>query len=291
MKKILSILLFIVTICDGNAQIQVLGNLDLENKSYQLYFFNLKGKESKYSISNEVSSFIIEDRKKLKKLKNDWISTSESTEVLECGYDYKIYIVEKGKKIVGQLHVNLECGQVVGTGIGNSADFKGNPFSDLTIDSKIYGTVLKSSDIKEFRKLHKLALNTNRVYYPRAKYMDWINYDGQFHMIVGANDTLNSLKKTDIIIKDIKMKFPNEHFDIDFWGYGANRIDGYIFCNSNFYDKIVKEKPTWTDFKFYLGTGEWEFWSLKDRKRKLNAFIFSDKKRVIKKIKKAANKV
>lgn len=291
MKRILSVILFIVTICNGNAQFQVLGNLDLDNKSYQLYFFNLKGKDSKYSISNEVSSFIIEDRKKLKKLKNDWISITKSAEVVECGYDYNIYIVENGKKVVGKLHVNLECGQVVGTGIGNSADFKGNPFSDLTIDNKIYGTVLKSSEMEKFRKLHTLALNTKGVYYPRAKNMDWINYDGQFHMIIGANDTLGSLKKPDMIIKDIKMKFPNEHFNIDFWGYSSNRIDGYIFCNSNFYDKIAKEKPIWSDFKFYIGTGEWEPWSLRDRKRKLNAFIFSGKKRLIKKIKKAANKV
>ena len=292
-KRIGGILLVLSTFCKGVAQIKVLDNLDLKHKTYQLYFFNQKGKKNKYSISSEVSSFVIEDRKKLMQLKNTWIGEFDADgtmEILECGYDYKIYIVEKGKSIIGQLLVNIDCGQVIGTGIGNSANFKGNPFSSLTIDGKIYGTALKADKLKTFRKLHQTALSTKGVYYPRGEFMNWVNYDGKFRMMITAKDSINHLKNSDEIIKDIKSKYPKERFAIDLRGYSSHQKEGYILCDRNFYEKIIKDQPVWEDFKLSLGNSVWKPWDSID-KRKLKAIVFSNNKRAIKRIKKALNKI
>jgi hypothetical protein len=274
MKRLLLILIFCPIL--SFSQVKVLGDIDFLKKDYKLVFIYQRGNDTAYLVSRTMKNFMISDKHKLIELQNTWTGNNETDKILECGYDYYIYIVDKDS-IVGTLRVNIWCGQVIASGIGNSCEFKGNPFKNLTIDKPIYELYLSTDTITKARKLYNQINSTKGVYYPDKKYNDWINYDGQAYISITAkNDTLKRRFK---IKKDFDEKYGIVNQYIDFWGFSKGNYTGWIFCSQSFYEKLIETKFEWTDFNVYIRKNSWESWAT--RKKKFSAFVFSENENLL----------
>ncbi len=256
------------------SQTKILKSFDFDKHDYRFYFIYQYNDMRLEDSLEVISHFMINDKTELKKLQESWISTTEVEGILDCGYDWEIYVVEN-EKIVSNLNVNTDCGQVITYGIGESYNFKGNPFLSLKRDKLVNAYYIETDTITKTRELYSQIVNTDSVYYPSEQYESWMKYNGQFHFIITAKDTKNGLRLAKNIKKDIYKKHPSGNFEIDFWGYNKFRLDGYIYCDSSVVEKFSSDSLSWGDFNFYFGKTGWEPWS-KTAKEYFSAFIFSD---------------
>jgi len=274
------ILLFLLLIKCIYSQDKVLKDFDFENHDYRFYIiYNIYDFEYVDSITRS-KSFMINDKQKLKRLKNDWIATHKLESYLKCSYDYYVEIFENDS-IIGDLTINTECGQVIAHGIGTSYDFTPgeNPFEKLIGDAKIYDTILQANTYTKAINLHNLIIKSDSIFYPAASNQKWLNYNGRFDFNIKKKYGLNSLKKSNEIKRDIYASFPNSKIYIDFWSYSKSERNGYIYCDSSFFEKIKKIKPNWSDFNFYIPEySNWKTWQQYTDKYPFSAYIYATNK-------------
>ena len=276
-------LLFFLIICPilSFSQIKVLGDIDFLTNDYKLVFIYQRGNDTEYLVSDSIKNFIISDKQKLIELQNTWIAYQEADVIEECGYDYYIYIIDNDS-ILGNLSVNISCGQLIASGKRKSYDFTGNPFKNLIIDKKIYTQILSSDTITKARKLYDKIISTKGVYFPDKNYNDWLNYDGQAYISVSAkNDTL---KKYYEIKVDFDQKYGVNNQFVDFSGFSYKSYSGRIFCSQSFFEELINNKFEWTDFNVFIEENSWDSWA--KLKKQFFAFVFSEDERILDLLKK-----
>lgn len=269
--KVLAIIILTLYSITSFSQIRVLENIDFSDNDFKLVFINQRGNESSQIFSDSIKNFMISNKEMLIELQKSWIGYTETDEILECGYDYIIYVLKK-EKIVGQLNVNLNCGYVLALGIGKTCLFKNNPFENLTIDKKIYTRSLLTNDVSKAKRLHNLLKTTKGIHYQNIKENIWLNYDGNAYIEIMAKN--NSLKKAYDIKSEFNDRYGNVNQHIDFWGFSEHNYSGNIYCNSSFYDKLTKEKFDWADYNVMFREKSWKSWG--EENKMFFAFIFSE---------------
>ena len=278
-------ILFLLLTLNLLGQDKVLKDFDLESHDYKFFFFYQENDKRFEDTLPLIKPFVISDKYKLTEIKNDWIATNEVEEMLWCGYDYVIYVVENDT-IIGHLNVNTHCGQVIAYGIGTSYDFNEyNPFEKLIGDAVVYDTVLHADTITEARKLYDKILISDSIYFPLVKSQKHLDFDGQFYFYVYEKDTINGIMNFKDIEKEIYKRFSNDNILVDFWGFGGKRYDGYLLCDSSFFHELKSDIPKWDNF--YLRVPErskWESWSMVNSKKRFSAFIFTDNKKKLREL-------
>lgn len=269
--KVLAIIILTLYSITSFSQIRVLENIDFSDNDFKLVFVNQRGNESSQIFSDSIKNFMISNKEMLIELQKSWIGYTETDEILECGYDYIIYVLKK-EKIIGQLNVNLNCGYVLALGTGKTCLFKNNPFENLTIDKKIYTRSLLTNDISKAKRLHNLLITTKGIHYPNIKENIWVNYEGKAFIEIMAKN--NSLKKTYEIKSEFNDRYGILNQYIDFLGFSEQNYSGNIYCNSSFYDELNKEKFEWADYSVKFGEKSWKSW--KEVNKMFFAFIFSE---------------
>jgi len=275
-KRFLLLLLFPISIF---SQVKVMDTIDFINNDYKLVFMQQRAHNA-HLVSESLKSFLISDKQKLIKLQNTWIG-EETDEILLCGYDYLIYIVDKDS-ILGTLHVNIECGFVFASGMGRSCNFNDNPFKDLKKDKQVFTKYLIADTITKARELYD-KINTSRgVYYPNKEYDKWVNYDGKAYINIRAKG--DTLKSDTEISKDFDNKYSTFNQYIHFWGFGTEEYSGWIYCSEDFYKSLLKDGFEWAEYEVFIKENSWESWEKSDKK--YGAFIFSEEKDLLNNIKK-----
>lgn len=225
-------------------------------------------------ISHTFKDFVISDKKQLIELQNNWIVTEETDELMECGYDYNIYVINKDS-IIGTMYVNISCGFVFATGIGKTCVFEGNPFKNLKVDKPIYRNCFSTNSIIEARKIHNKIITTKGVYYPEKNFNNWLNFEGKSYIsVTPKNDSLKSHKK---IADDFDKKFGKLNQNIKFWSFSTNNYGGWIYCSKSFYEELIFNNFEWLDFNFNIKENSWE--SLSDQKINFIVCLFSESKK------------
>ena len=277
MKKRLLLLLFFPILIFS--QVKVLDNIDFLNNDYKLVFIQQR-EDSAHLVSEPLKSFLISDKQKLIELQNTWIG-EETDDILLCGYDYYIYIIDKDS-IVGKLNVNISCGQVVAYGIGKSCNFNDNPFKDLKKDKQIFTKYLIADTITEARKLNDKIIASQGVYYINKEYNQWVNYEGKAYINIKAKG--DSLKSQTEIKKDFDNKYSTLHQYIDFWGFSKEEYSGWIYCSEHFFQTLIQDNFEWSDYKVFIKENSWETWAKSNKK--YGAFIFSEEEDLLNNLKK-----
>ncbi len=273
MKKRHLIILFLIPVLIFS-QVKVLDNIDFINNDYKLVF--IQQREANANLLSESSkSFLISDKQKLIELQRTWIG-EETDEILLCGYDYYIYIIDKDS-ILGQLNVNVSCGQVVAYGIGKSCKFNDNPFKDLKKDKQVFTKLLFADTITKARKIYEKTIKTRGVYYPNKEYNKWLNYDGKAYINIKAKG--DSLKRHIEIRKDFDNKYSALNQYIDFWGFSKGEYSGWIYCNEDFFKILMQDSFEWSDYNVFIKENSWETWE--KNKKKFLAFIFSEDEELV----------
>jgi hypothetical protein len=278
MKNILKIIFIIFPVLIFS-QVKVLENIDFLNNDYKLIFIQQR-EDGALLVSEPSKSFLISNKKKLIELQNTWIG-EETEDILLCGYDYYIYIVDKDS-ILGKLNVNISCGQVVAYGIGKTCNFNVNPFKDLKKDKKIFMKYLIADTVTKARKLYDKIITSRGIYYPDKKYSQWINYEGKAYISIKAKG--NTLKSHTEIRKDFDKKYSIVNQYIDFWGFSKEEYSGWIYCSEDFLKKIIQEGFEWSDYNVFIKENSWETWEKNGKK--FGAFIFSEKAELFDNLKK-----
>lgn len=276
MKKILLILIFFPIVIFS--QVKVLENFDFVNNDYKLVFINQR-KNNPYLLSNAAENFTISDKQKLLKLQNTWIG-EESDEILNCGYDYEIYIVDKDS-IIDQLSVNIGCGTVVASKMLKSINFKDNPFKNLTKDKKIFTIGLSADNITKARILYDKILSTKDVYFPNKNYNDWLNYEGQASISITPKN--GTLKRIIEIRNEFNKKFSKMNQYLEFWAIGDKEYSGYIYCNRQFFETLIQDKFEWADYHVNIKENSWETWA--QTKKVFHVHVFSESIKKLKNLK------
>lgn len=272
MKRILLLLIFfpILTFSQG----KVLDDINFSSSEFKLVFIYERGKDTINQISDSFKKFVISDKKQLLELQDAWIATKETDEVMGCGYDYSIYVINKDS-ILGQLFVNISCGYVFASGIGMSCVFEGNPFKKLKVDKPIYTKCFSTDSIIEARKTHNKIITTKGVYYPEKRFNNWLNYEGKAYIsITPKNDSLKSHKK---ITDDFDKKYGKLNQCINFSGFSKENYSGWIYCNRVLYDELISNKSEWSDFNVNIEENSWESW--KNQKLNFITCLFSESKK------------
>lgn len=278
MKKRTLLILFLFPILIFS-QVKVLDNIDFLNNDYKLIFIQQR-EDSAHLVSEPLKSFLISDKQKLIELQNTWIG-EETDDILLCGYDYYIYIIDTDS-IIGKLNVNISCGQVVAYGIGKSYNFIDNPFKDLKKDKQIFKKYLIADTITKARKLYDKIIASRGVYYPDKEYNQWVNHEGKAYISIKAKgDTLKSHTE---IRKDFDNKYSTLHQYIDFWGFSKNEYSGWIYCNEHFFQTLIQDNFEWSDYKVFIKENSWETWAKSNKK--YGAFIFSEEEDLLNNLKK-----
>ena len=95
MKRILIILIFFPNFI--TSQVKVLSDINFLANDYKLVFnYERRAYDTINLISNSFKDFVISDKEQLIELQNNWIATEETDELMECGYDYSIYLINIG---------------------------------------------------------------------------------------------------------------------------------------------------------------------------------------------------
>jgi hypothetical protein len=253
------------------SQDKVLEKYDFKNNEYSLVFFK-ESKNNQNKISDSLDNFIIYNKEKLIALRNNWVG-EKSDEMLTCGYDYNIYIIDKDS-ILETLNVNIECGHA-SYGIDNYY-FKGNPLKNLKPDKKIFVNGFSTYDLIKARKIYNKIITTKGVYYPWKDYYEWINYDGNAFIQVSFNENLKI--STSSIKKEFDNRYTKENQLLQFWGFSENEYSGKLNCSEFFFNKIKNDEFNWADYKI----------SIKNWEKHTNnyiAFIFSEDEKLVKSFK------
>lgn len=274
------IYLIIINLIFNNtfSQNKVLKDFDLQNNEYTFYFFEKYNAQKNKGKEDIKKPFVIKNKQKLEQLKNSWIGDrGETDEPADCGYDYEIFIVENDS-LVSKLNVNTECGQVIVFGKGTSYNFSpNNPFESLTKDSDVYTATFLSDTLPKSRKLYALLKNQKYIYYPLAKYDNWVDFDGEFYYSAESKNDSIDFKNRYKIVKDINDKFKNKNIFVNYSTLSTNSIGGYIYCSQSFYIELKDNIPVWDDFKFSISEfGYWKPWSEDRHRKKYYAYVFTD---------------
>jgi len=227
MKRILLILFPILSF----SQVKVLSDIDFLKNEYKIVFTYVRAYDTINLISHKFKDFVISDKKELIELQNNWIVTEETEEIMECGYDYSIYLIDKDS-ILGKMYVNINCGFVFANGIGKTCIFEGNPFKNLHVEKPIFKKCFSTNSIEEARKMDNKINSTKGVYYPLKKLNNWIHFEGKAYIdIKTKNDSLKSCQK---ITNDFDKKYGKINQYIDFSGFSKENYSGWIYCNKLF---------------------------------------------------------
>ena len=279
MKRILLILIFFPNFI--TSQVKVLSDINFLANDYKLVFnYERRAYDTINLISNSFKDFVISDKEQLIELQNNWIATEETDELMECGYDYSIYVINKDS-ILGQLHVNISCGFIFASGIGKSCIFEGNPFKNLKVDKPVYRKCFSANSIEEARKIHHKIITTKGVYYPEKRFNDWIDYEGKAYISVTPKN--DSLKNHQNIINDFDEKYGKSNQYIDFSGFSKENYSGWIYCNKTIFDELIFNNLHWTDFNVNIKENSWE--SFSNQKIDFVTCVFSESKKKLDKFK------
>ncbi|MQP53515.1 MULTISPECIES: hypothetical protein [unclassified Flavobacterium] len=277
MKRILLIIFPILSF----SQVKVLSDIDFSKNEYKLVFTHERAYDTINQISHTFKDFVISDKKELIELQNNWIVTEETDELMECGYDYSIYVINKDS-IIGTMYINISCGFVFASGIGKTCVFEGNPFKKLKVDKPIYRKCFSSNSIEEARKIHHKIIAKQGVYYPDKRFNDWIDYEGEAYIsITLKNDTLKSHQD---IINDFDEKFGKLNQYIDFRGFSKDNFSGWIYCNKTIFDDLIliSNKSEWEDYDVNIKIDSWN--SFTGQKIDFIVCVFSESNKKIQKI-------
>lgn len=278
MKRVLLILIFFPIL--SSSQVKVLSDIDFSKNEYKLVFTFERAYDTINLISHTIKDFVISDKKQLIELQNNWILTEETDELMECGYDYSIYMINKDS-IIGTMYVNISCGFVFASGIGKTCIFEGNPFKNLKVEKPIYRECFSTKSIEEARKIHHKIIAKQGVYYPEKKFNDWIDFEGEAYIsITLKNDTLKSHQD---IINDFNQKFGKLNQYIDFRGFSKKNYIGSIYCNKTIFDELISNKSEWEDYDVNIKIDSWN--SFTGQKIDFVVCVFSESNKKIKKIK------
>ena len=271
MKRILLIFIFFPNFI--TSQIKVLSDINFSENDYNLVFnYERRAYDTINLISNLFNDFIISDKEQLIELQNIWIATEETDELMECGYDYSIYLINKDS-ILREMYVNISCGFVFASGIGKSYVFEGKPFKNLKVEKPIYRKCFSTNSIEKARKIHHKIIAKKGVYYPEKKFNDWIDYEGKVYIsVTPKNDTL---KNHQDIINDFNKKHGKSNQYIDFISFSKENYSGWIYCNKSLYDELISNKSDWLDFNIKVNS--WEL--LSGQKETFITCIFSESKK------------
>jgi hypothetical protein len=269
MKRILQILIFFPFL--SFSQGKVLDDINFSSNEFKLVFIYERGNGSNNLISDTFQNFVISDKRQLLQLKNTWLIKEETNEIMECGYDYCIYVIDKDS-ILGQLYVNISCGYVFASGIGKSCIFEGNPFKKLKVDKPIYTKCFSTDSIIEARKTHNKIITTKGVYYPEKRFNNWLNYEGKAYIsITPKNDSLKSHQK---ITDDFDKKYGKLNQNIKFSSFSTNNYGGWIYCSKSFHEELILNNFEWSDFNVNIKENSWESWA--NQKINFITCIFSE---------------
>lgn len=276
MKRILLILIFFPNFI--TSQVKVLSDINFLANDYKLVFnYERRAYDTINLISNSFKDFVISDKEQLIELQNNWIATEETDELMECGYDYSIYLINKDS-IIGKMYVNISCGFVFASGIGKTCIFEGNPFKKLNVDKPIFKKCFSTNSIEEAKKMHNKINSTHGVYYPEKNLNNWIDFEGKAYIsILTKND---SLKDSQNITYDFDKKFGKSNQYIDFSSFSKDNYSGWIYCNKSLYDELVSNKSYWLDFNIKIDS--WE--SLSCKKETFITCIFSESRKKLDKL-------
>lgn len=275
MKRILIFLIFFPNFIIS--QVKVLGDINFSTNDYKLVFTYERAYDTINLISNSFKDFIISNKEQLIELQNNWIATEETDELMECGYDYSIYLINKDS-IIGKMYVNISCGFVFASGIGKTCIFEGNPFKKLNVDKPIFKKCFSTNSIEEARKMQNKINSTQGVYYPEKNLNNWIDFEGKAYIsILTKNDSLKSFQN---ITYDFDKKFGKSNQYIDFSSFSKNNYSGWIYCNKSLYDELVSNKSDWLDFNIKVDS--WE--PLSCKKETFITCIFSESKKKLDKL-------
>ena len=270
MKRILLILFPILSF----SQVKVLSDIDFLKNEYKLVFTYERAYDTINLISHKFKDFVISDKKQLVELQNNWIVTQETDEMLECGYDYSIYLINKDS-ILGKMYVNISCEFAFANGIGKTCVFEGNPFKNLHVEKPIFKKCFSINSIEEARKMDNKINSTNGVYYPLKKLNNWIHFEGKAYIdIKTKNDSLKSCQK---ITNDFDEKFGKLNQYIDFRRFSKDNYSGWIYCNKTIFDELISNKSKWADFEFKIEDDSWE--SFTNKKIDFIVCLFSESKK------------
>lgn len=269
MKRVLLILIFFPIL--SFSQVKVLSDIDFSKNEYKLVFTYERAYDTINLISHTFKDFVISDKKQLIELQNNWIVNKETDEIMECGYDYSIYVINKDS-ILGKMYVNISCGFVFASGIGKSCIFEGNPFKNLKVDKPIYRNCFSINSVEEGRKLHHKIISTQGVYYPEKRLNNWIDFEGKSYIIITPKS--DSLKSHLEIINDFDKKFGKLNQEIKFSGFSKKNYSGWIYCNKSLYEELVSNKSEWSDFNVNIKKKSWESWA--NQKINFITCIFSE---------------
>lgn len=270
MKRILLILFPILSF----SQVKVLSDIDFSKNEYKLVFTHERAYDTINQISHTFKDFVISDKKELIELQNNWIVTEETDELMECGYDYSIYLIDKDS-ILGKMYVNINCGFVFANGIGKTCIFEGNPFKNLHVEKPIFKKCFSTNSIEEARKIDNKINSTKGVYYPLKKLNNWIHFEGNAYIdIKTKNDSLKSCQK---ITNDFDKKYGKINQYIDFSGFSKENYSGWIYCNKTIFDELISSKLKWADFEVKIEDDSWV--SFTNEKIDFIVCLFSESKK------------
>ena len=278
MKRILLILMFLPIL--SFSQVKVLSDIDFSTNEYKLVFTYERAYDTINLISHTFKDFVISDKKQLNELQNNWIVNKETDEIMECGYDYSIYVINKDS-ILGKMYVNVSCGYVFASGIGKSCIFEGNPFKNLKVDKPVYRKCFSIDSTEEARRMHQNIISTKGVYYPEKTLNNWINFEGKSYISIKPKS--DSLKSHLEVINDFDKKFGKLNQDFKFSGFNKKNYSGWIYCNKTIFDELISSKSEWADFEVKIEDDSWE--SFASQKIDFIVCVFSDSKKKIKRIK------
>ncbi|EAZ94909.1 hypothetical protein FBBAL38_11209 [Flavobacteria bacterium BAL38] len=275
MKRILLIIFPILSF----SQVKVLSDIDFLKNEYKLVFTHERAYDTINQISHTFKDFVISDKKELIELQNNWIATEETDELMECGYDYSIYLINKDS-IIGKMYVNISCGFVFASGIGKTCVFEGNPFKKLKVDKPIYRKCFSSNSIEEARKIHHKIIAKQGVYYPLKKLNNWIHFEGKAYINIKTKN--DSLKSCQDITNDFDEKFGKLKQYIDFRGFSKDNYSGWIYCNKTIFDDLISNKSEWENYDVNIKIDSWN--SFTGQKIDFIVCVFSESNKKIQKI-------
>lgn len=240
------ILLNVISITFGYSQIKILDFLNPDSCDYKFYFQYVRDDENVNLDS--FPNFIIEDKERINELINNWTG-KYADGMYMCWYDYFVYIV-CNDEIIDLLQINYECKQVVTNKF--IIDFDTTPFFNLPNNKRFSTYNFGSRDIDEARNFVERAKERSGIFLPDFKRYHWLNYDGRFFMQVHIDSTMRDLRPKDYerIIRD---KYPRDSIIVDFWGFGGNTMEAYVYCDEDFYKRFnLYRKKEWKKLDSYF---------------------------------------
>lgn len=259
--KHIAIIIFLLLTSFFFGQTQLLKKYDFDKGGY--YLIGVRSESDRNGLADSLGEFYTDDIKILNAIKKEWTFKKPSPKYA-CGYHYEVVICKNGLELES-FSINLNCNEIVSdNGYFYFETRQLRMFKDSF--KKLFRKQEKFASLTDARNYRKNILKVpNLILTPTPI---WTKYEGTFQFTYvcpkGSKDCLDNEAKLLIkLTEEIKLKYPDEEFELEGRGGSISDLFVEVKCNKTLADKFGLYKrdlefDKWEPYRYSFYT----FWTV-----------------------------